>query len=191
MNHARALGNAADAALDPADLKADGDLLELGVGRHNALGRKLGAVAERGNQRRDTRRDGGDVERLTDNAGRCDNDVVGLDVELLCQKVAHLPGNFDAVCIAGVGVAAVADDCLRLAVSQVLLGDDKRSALDEVGRVDRRRVGFNVADDERKVALILIFAYAAVYTRGLEALCRANAAVYYLHFIFLRYMSSP
>ena len=68
MNTSRALGDAAYLAFNAAYLEADGDLLDLGVGRHDALGCVERAVAQCGVELRDSRGYRHNVERLTDNA---------------------------------------------------------------------------------------------------------------------------
>ena len=69
MDHSRALCDTADAAFLAVELKFDRNALELGVGGHNTPSRLVRAlVGKGGNKLVHTRRDGSDVELLTDNA---------------------------------------------------------------------------------------------------------------------------
>ena len=185
MDHTGALGDAADGAGFAAGGELHGDLLAVRVGGHDALGRLIGVVAERGGELRQAGADGREIERLADHARGRDDDVLRRDVQLRRCERAHLLRDGDAVGVAGVGVAAVADHGLGLAVSQMRLCHGQGRALDEVGCIDRRGAGRDGAVDEREVALGLISADAAVDARGGKTLCGAHAAGDLLHHAFL------
>ncbi len=134
VDHAGAFADAADLAfLFLLAGEADGDLFAFCIGGHDALGSLVGVRAEAFDQLRNSCCDGRNVERLADHTGRSYYNVGRLDVQGLSRKTAHLLCNFDAVGVAGVGVAAVADDGLRLAVGQMLLRHDERR------RIERNR----------------------------------------------------
>ena len=185
VDHAGALGDAADRAGPAAGGELHGDLLRVRVGGHDALSRLIGVVAERGGELRQAGADGREIERLADHARGRDDDVLRRDVQLRRRERAHLLGDGDAVSVAGVGVAAVADHGLGLAVSQVRLRHGQGRALDEVRCIDRRGAGRDGAVDEREVALGLISADAAVDACGGKTLCGAHAAGDLLHRSFL------
>ena len=77
------------------------------------------------------------------------------DAELLGEQRAGLLGYLDAVGVAGVGVAAVADDRAGLAVGEVLFGDLQRRALDEVRRVDRGGGGGDASSEEKTELVVM------------------------------------
>ena len=81
------------------------------------------------------------------------NDVIRLDIQCIGGQCAHLLGNLYAVRIAGVGVAAVADNRLCNAVADIGLGDLERGALDQVRGVDRSTGGRNLGEDQCKISL--------------------------------------
>ena len=113
MDHAAAFGDAADTAGFVPQSELYGDLLLHGVGGHDALGGGLAAGFRQPlHQGGKPCGDGVDGQGQTDDAGGSDHDIVGGDPQLRRRQSAHLLGNFDAVCVAGIGVAAVADDGL-------------------------------------------------------------------------------
>ena len=177
MDHSRALCDTADAALFAVELEFDCNALELGVGGHDAPSRIVRAlVGKAGNELVHARRDGSDVKLLTDNARRSDDDVLRGDARRLVDEVAHRLRDLNAVGVAGVCVAAVADHGACAAVGEVGAGDLDGRAADEVGGVYCRRRALAVADDEGKILLRFVLADAAMNARGAEALRGANAA---------------
>ena len=72
-----------------------------------------------------------------------------INVELFGSQCTHLLGNFYAVCVAGIGVSAVANHCLRHAVFQVLLCHQKRCAFHGVSGVNRCGLGRYRAENQR------------------------------------------
>ena len=180
MNHPAALGYSADGAgFAAGERDAHRNFLFHGVGRHNRLGRRGGAVlAQAVHERLHPVLHRRKVNRLPDNAGGRHHDVAGGNAGILRHKRAHGLGLFHTVGVAGVRNAAVADDRLRLPVLQVFARDDDRRAADEVLRIHRRRVARHVGDDEHKVFLFFIFADAAVQAVGPKAPGRGHAAFF-------------
>ena len=181
MNHAGALGDAAQLAGLAVHFKGHGDLLDLGVGGHDGLGGLEAVVAQRGGQPGHGGGDGGDVQLLADDAGGGHHHVFRGDAQRRAGQAAHLLGHLDAVGVAGVGVAAVADDGLSHAVLKVSLGDGQGRALDQVGGVDAGRRRRYLGVNQRQVALFLVLADAAVNARGGKALRGTDAAGNLLH----------
>ena len=124
----------------------------------------------------DTRRDGVDVERFADDARGCHHNVLRTDAELFCDELAHPCRNLLAVRVAGVGVSAVADDGLRLAVGQIALGDDERRTLHEIRRVHGRRAGGHFTENQRKITFFPVFPNSAMNAARRESFCGAHAA---------------
>ena len=89
-------------------------------------------VAKSFDQARDSLGNRRNVQGLADHARRGDDDVVCVHLQLLCQKLTHLFGNFNSVCVAGIGVSAIADDRLCLSVGKVVFGYDQRNILDGI-----------------------------------------------------------
>ena len=177
MDHARALGDTAHAAGLTAYGEFQGDLLDLGVGGHDTVGGIQRAVLGKPcHQGGDAVCNGGDIQGLTDDTGGGYHHVCGGDVQSLAQQVGHLLGDLDAVCVAGVGVAAVADHGLGVAVGDVVLGDGQGRALDAVGGVDAGGGGLHVGVDDRQVMLGLVLADAAMDAVGGKALRGTDTA---------------
>ena len=147
-------------------------------------------AAERGGELRQAGADGREIERLADHARGRDDDVLRRDVQRGCCERAHLLRDGDAVGVAGVGVAAVADDSLCLAVGKMLLRHDERRALDQIRGVDCGRAGRNAGIDQRQIPLRFILPDAAVDARGRKALRGAHAAFDRFHLFFLPHYSS-
>ena len=185
VDHAGAFADAADPAFLPAGGEADGDLFAFCIGGHDALGSLIGVRAEAFDQLRDPGCDGRNVERLADHAGRRDHNVGRANMQRLPQKFAHLLGDCNAVGVAGVGVAAVADDGLRLAIGKMLLRHDERRALDQIGRIDGGCAGRDAGIDQREIALRFILPDAAVDAGGRKACRGAHAACDLFHLWFL------
>ena len=119
MYHTAALGNTAYAAYLAAHGKFHRYLLEHRVGGHNTLCRvyaRLAAASKLGNEKRHTYRYGCYIKALTDNARGGNYNVLRSHRQIFCHKIAHFFRYLYAVCVAGVGVAAVADNSLCLTV---------------------------------------------------------------------------
>jgi hypothetical protein len=84
--------------------------------------------------------------------------------------------DFHAVCIAGIGIAGVAEDSLCLAVGNVCLGHGNGCTLDQIGSIDTGAGGRNLRIDQRQISFCFIMADTAVDTVGLKALCGTDAA---------------
>ena len=176
MDHAGALGDAAHAALHAADLKGDGDGFHDGVGGHDGLGGLLAGVAQGRRQGRDARGDGLDGELLADDAGGGHDHVRRRDAQRIAREGAHRLRDLDAVGVAGVGVAAVADHRLGIAVGDVVPRHGEGRALHQVGGIYRRGGCPLLAPDQGQVPLGAAFPHAAVDAGGLKALRGADAA---------------
>ena len=81
------------------------------------------------------------------------NALFWCNAQLLRCDLAHSPGFLHAVSVASVGVAAVADNCLSLAVLEVELSLSYRSTLNKVCCVDACSCTWNITYDEGKVRL--------------------------------------
>ena len=189
MDHAAALGDAAHAAGFAADLEFHGHFLGAGVGGHDGLGRIGGTGdAQTGHQGLHAVCNGGQVQDLADDTGGGHHHIGGGDAGVLFHQGAHILGDLDAVPVAGVGVAGVADDRLGDAVGDVVLGDGQGRALDEIGGVDRRGGGGDLADDQGQILFGVVSADAAVDAIGFEAGCGADAAGNQFHSQVLLYI---
>ena len=153
MDHAAALGDAADGHGLAADHGLHRPFLFDGVGGHDRL-RRVGAavLGEDVLQLPDAAFDRRERQRLTDNACGGDDHVVLVNAERLCRKACHLLRLFVAVGVAGVRVAGVDDHRLRPAVLQMLLGDIDRIAFDKVLGEDRGGIAHLVACNQRQIA---------------------------------------
>ena len=178
MNHARTLGYAAHGAGNTADVECHCNLFLLCIRGHYRLRGVFAVVAQTVRQGVHAVCDGRYVERLTNDTRRRDYDVVTAYAEFCRGQFAHLVGNLHPVCIAGVGVAAVAYHSLCVAVGYVFSRHFYGGAVHKVGCVNRRRCGSAVAHYECQVPLFPVFADAAVHSVCLESLCGAHAARY-------------
>ena len=181
VDHTRTLCDTAHGTGLTTNLKSNGDLFFHGVRGHDALCRVGAIITKTCDERVKSVCDGGDVERLSDNACGSHNDVGSVDTELFGNECARFFRNLDAVCVAGVGVAAIADDCLRLAVCKMRLGYGERSGFDEVFGIDRCRICHRFAVNQRNVFFGFIFTDSAMNPVCLESFCGANAARYCFH----------
>ena len=178
VNHPGALGDAADGDGFAADVDRDRAVLGHEVGRHDRGCAVFAAfVGKCVDKRLHAGGDRLDRERLANDACRGDDDVVCAEAGRFGEQHAHLAGDSLAVRGAGVGVAGVAEHCLRASVGDVGLGDGDGRALDGVERVDGGCGGGHVGDDEGEVLLRLVAAKAAVNARGPEALRSADVAI--------------
>ena len=176
MDHARALGDTAQTRGFAAEGKFHGDGLDLRIRGEDGFGGGQSVRGKAGNERLHARGDGGNVQPLADDAGGGHHHVLGGDAQRVRGEGAHLLRHFLAVGVAGVGVAAVAEDGGGVAVGDVGLRHQQRRALDEVLRVHRGGGGALLGDDQRQIALVAVFADAAVDAAGGKALRGADAA---------------
>ena len=126
-----------------------------------------------------------DRERLANDAGRGDDDVVCAEAGRFGEQHAHLAGDSLAVRGAGVGVAGVAEHCLRASVGDVGLGDGDGRALDGVERVDGGCGGGHVGDDEGEVLLRLVAARKAFGVQTLPSGRKVTAVLLSVMVFFL------
>ena len=117
-----------------------------------------------------------DGENLSNHAGRSYNDIRRVQPQGLSGNLAHPPGFFLAVGIAGVGVAAVAHHGLSDAVLQIALCHQDRRALNFIEGIDPSgRTGL-FTENQGQIRLGFIAPDAAVDTGRGETLCGGNAA---------------
>ena len=113
---------------------------------------------------------------MADDAGGGRQHVVRADAQLLGDDVAGVLSQLHAVGRAGVGVAAVHNDGLCIAVLQVLAVHRDGCAVDLVGGIAARARAADVRLDQRQIELGMVMADAAMYARRGEALRRTDAA---------------
>jgi len=177
VNHARALRDCADVAGLAAGCKLNRDLLHARIGRQNTLGRVFTVLliaGEPGNQRGETVHDRGDIERLSDHAGRGDADIIGFEAQLRSGDFSHPFSDLNAIRVAGIGVAAVHDDRLRVTVLQVVARHEEGCAFHPVLGVDRGGSAGHITHDQREIAFRLILSDAAVNAVSPESERRAD-----------------
>ena len=154
-----------------AHRKLHGHLFQLGIGGHDGMGRRLGALISNGvHQLGNTRGKGPNFHFLADDTGRGHNDVRGQQAQSLGRQGTSLLSNLQAVGSAGVGVAAVADDGLGMAVDQMVFGHHNGGTLDLVLGVDARGRTHGIADNHRQIGFCLILPDAAPDAAGPESL---------------------
>ena len=124
----------------------------------------------------EARRDRGNVQRLADHTGGRNGHALRRNAQAMRDKGTHLPGDFDAICIAGVGIAAVADHRLGGAVGDMCLRHRQRRTLDKIGGIDRRSLRRHSAHDQSQILFRAAFADAAVNAGGPKALGGTHAA---------------
>src|SRR5699024_9935949 len=117
-----------------------------------------------------------DVDTLTDDAGRADDDVIFRDVQQLCAGSGFALGVFHAVGCAGVGVARVYDDCLCDLICQMVTGDLNGRSLDAVFGIDSGSGAGDFRENDRGVALLGRSLDAAARRAGRKSLCSGYAA---------------
>ena len=138
-DHPAALADGPQGAGHAPQLEADGVLLGVGVGGHDGgggVGAALGGVGQFGRRRRDARGKGVDGHGLADDAGGGGQDVPGRDAQGLAGQAAAFLSQVHPVGGAGVGVAAVDQDGLGIAVGQMGPVHLDGCAADLVGGVD-------------------------------------------------------
>ena len=177
MDHAGAFGDGADMALYALQGKGIGAFLGIGVGGHDAFAGICAALnAELRNQHGQAGCDGLNGKRLADDAGGSNDHVLFRDAQRLGGKRAGFFCDFYAVGVAGIGVAAVADDGLGLAVRHMLSGDGDGGAEHFILRIGAGNGAFGLAVNERQILFAAVFTDAAVYACGLEPFGSAHAA---------------
>jgi len=178
-DHAAALGDAAQLAHFAAQGEAHGNLLGDGIGGHDGLSRARaagGRILQRVGQLAEILFKRLQRHGLADHARGGHNDVLGFHTDVFFHQRAHALGDFDAVGVTGIGVAAVADDGLRDAVFHVFLRNQNRRALDQILRIDAGCIGGYFTDDQGHVAPSAVAPDAHMLARGGEALRGRRAA---------------
>ncbi len=129
MNHAGAFGDSDDAEGVASDSDFAGGDFGPCIGGHDAQGGFVPPVRRSGvHESGQAVTDFFEIGNVTDDAGGCDEDLLGLAVDDVCECAAHLSrGVFPASAGAGIGLAAVDDDSVDgLSGAEVLGGDDNR-----------------------------------------------------------------
>ena len=98
------------------------------------------------------------------------------DAQFLGDDVAGVLSQLHAVGRAGVGVAAVHNDGLCIAVLQVLAVYRDGCAVDLVGGIAARARAADIRLDQRQVEFGMVMADAAMHARSGKALRRTDAA---------------
>ena len=98
------------------------------------------------------------------------------------NELAHTFGNFDAVCVAGIGVSAVTNYGRGKTVRNIFFCNIKGCALNKILCICSCRCGTGLAYNQSEVFFGFVFSYACVYTCSLKSFCGTNAAVYLFHF---------
>ena len=179
VDHAAALGDSADAHGLAADGKFQRNFLRMGVSGHDRGSRVVAAGlvgGQLGGGLRDALGERLDAHGLADDAGGGRQHVVRADAQLLGDDVAGVLSQLHAVGRAGVGVAAVHNDCLCIAVLQMLAVHRDGCAVDLVRGIAARARAADVRLDQRQVELGMVMADAAMHARRGKALRRTDAA---------------
>ena len=177
MDHTGALGDGADMAFYALQGKGIGAFLGIGIGGHDAFaGVRTALNAELRSQHRQAGCDGVDGKGLADDACGGDDHVLFRDAQRLSGKRAGFFCDLYAVGVAGIGIAAVADDGLGLAIGHMLAGDGDGGAEYFILRIGAGNGAFGLAVNERQILFAAVFTDAAVYACGLEPFGGAHAA---------------
>jgi hypothetical protein len=127
-DHPGAFGSAGQRDRFSADLDGAVRLLGTVVGGHNSLGKVQsgrGAVAEQFAGLLNARRDLGNRKRVTDDAGRGQQNTFGIDFQFLADLGTHHLGRGQTFCSgAGIGVTAVNDCRIDRMTGDVLFADE-------------------------------------------------------------------
>ena len=173
-DHAAALADGTHGAGLAAQLELDGVLLFVGVGGHDGrcrVGAALLGSGQPGGCRRDAPGKRVNDHGLADDARGGGQNILGRQIQCLAHQLTALLGQGHAVGGAGIGVAAVDEDGLCIAVFQVGAVHLDGSAADLIGGVNAR---CRAARPD-----------AAADACGCKTLGRADAARYFLvtHFL--------
>ena len=157
-DHAAALANGTHGADLAAQLELDGVFLFVGVGGHDGgggIGAALLVRSQLCGGGRDAPGKGVDDHGLTDDTGGSGQNVLRVDAQLLAHQLTAFFGQSHAVGGAGVGVAAVHDDRLCVAVLQVGAVHLDGCAADLVGGVHTGGGTAHVRLDECQIVFFL------------------------------------
>ena len=117
-----------------------------------------------------------DAHLLPDDTGGGGQHILGADAECLGHKAAGIPRKLQAVRRAGVGVAAVHNDGLRVAVRKMLTVNRDGCAVDLVGGIAARARAAHRCLDKCQILFGVVVADAAMHTRCIKALRRTDTA---------------
>ena len=172
-----------------AQLELDGVLLFVGVGGHDGrcrVGAALLGSGQLGGCRRDAPGKRVNDHGLADDARGGGQNILGGQIQCLAHQLTALLGQGHAVGGAGIGVAAVDEDGLCIAVFQVGAVHLDGSAADLIGGVNARCRAAHVRLDEGQIVFLGVACPdAAADACGCKTLGRADAARYFLvtHFV--------
>ena len=170
-------GHRAEADGRAAQIVFKGYFLAVAVGGENGVGRLPSSLAAESGSKLSRRiADRVEIQRLTDHAGGGDDHIIRCNSHGFCGNPAHFPRLFLAVGVAGVGVAAVADNALGVSVGDILPCDGDGSAFDEILGVSSRGGAADVAPHHGEVALGFVASHTAVDAGSLKAERRGNSA---------------
>ena len=176
VNHTRALGDPADRTFLAPDGKFHGDLFLFRVRGHNAFRGGFAVVSKPFHERGDTVLNRRDIEGLTDHPRRSHDDIRSRNAELFGKELRGKLRDLDPVRVAGVRVARIANDRLRVAVRDMVFRDRQRRALDFIRRIYGRASRFRLRIDKREVLFRPILTDSRVHAACGEAFRGANAA---------------
>ena len=183
-DHAAALANGTHGAGLAAQLELDGVLLFVGVGGHDGrcrVGAALLGSGQLGGCRRDAPGKRVNDHGLADDARGGGQNILGGQIQCLAHQLTALLGQGHAVGGAGIGVAAVDEDGLCIAVFQVGAVHLDGSAADLIGGVNTRCRAAHVRLDEGQIVFLGVARPdAAADACGCKPLGRADAARYFL-----------
>ena len=185
MNHAATLCHCADFDCFSANLDFISLFLGLGICCHDCLhGIQIALSGNDGSQCRNALFDGLDRKHLPDDTGRGYDDILRLQMQCFCCQNTHFLRLFHAVCIAGVRIAAVADNCLRHAVRDVSSGYGDGCAENLILCINRCCcAGLFAVNDSNILFCGIVCFYATMHPAGKKALGCRDTAVYLLHSI--------
>ena len=189
-DHAAALADGAHAAGFAAEGELDGVFFFVGVGGHDGLGRLIAAVGgglQLGGCLGDAPLEGVNDHRLADDAGGGGQYIRRVDAQRLGRQLAALGRQRHAVGGAGVGIAAVHHDGLRVAVLEMRPVHLDGRTVHLVGGEHARGGAAHIGLDDGKVQLAGVVPDARVDARRRKSLGRTHAAGNYLkltHFPF-------
>ena len=179
MDHAAALGDGTDANGLAADLKLQSDFFRVGISSHDGGGGGVAAClagGQLGGSFGDALGKRLNAHGLADNARGGGEHVVGADAQLFRDDIAGVFCQLHAARGAGVGVAAIDDDCLGVAVLQMLAVHRDGCAVNLVGGVAACARAADIRLDKRQVELGMVMADAAMHARCGKSLRRTDAA---------------
>ena len=179
MDHAAALGDGTDANGLAADLKLQSDFFRVGISSHDGGGGGVAAClagGQLGGSFGDALGKRLNAHGLADNARGGGEHVVGADAQLFRDDIAGVFRQLHAARGAGVGVAAIDDDRLGIAVLQMLAIHRDGSAVNLVGSVAACARAADIRLDKRQVELGMVMADAAMHARRRKSQRRTDAA---------------